>query len=469
MCMAHFSLRGAALLLVAGSAACAQDCYLATTPAIPTVSLGSSPLSVYDSVRSRILIVEQSPGSGLTKLYMWLGSTWELISANGPPLRTLAAMAYDPTRNRVVLHGGQQGTLPSAWFPPEVWEWDGQSWTSLPVTPGPFGRRRHAMVYDAARQNMFMFGGLDNLNQLSDQIWLWDGAAWSSPNPSVRPAPRQNPSLTYNAQRNSVLLLGGFDASFAPLNDFWEWDGQAWTRLPDPPVTGAFIHNPVRGKSLVSGLQAWEYDGAWTFIAQFGPQAFGGPSAAPPIFDASAGRVVFAHALGLTHWNPNGSIVAPWTIAHPGGGAFPAGQSVWLSAQIGGTAPFQLQWFKGGVPVANGGNVSGANSPIIMFSVFTQADAGTYHLRGSNSCGSFNTNSATLSVFTPPPCGGSACYANCDQSTGCPALTANDFLCYLNKFVSGHPFANCDGSTGNPTLTAGDYQCFLNKFAAGCS
>ncbi|MBX3378232.1 MAG: hypothetical protein KF678_14655 [Phycisphaeraceae bacterium] len=61
------------------------------------------------------------------------------------------------------------------------------------------------------------------------------------------------------------------------------------------------------------------------------------------------------------------------------------------------------------------------------------------------------------------------CYANCDQSTGSPLLTANDFQCFLNKYAAGDTYANCDQSTGTPLLTANDFQCFLNKFAAGCS
>lgn len=60
------------------------------------------------------------------------------------------------------------------------------------------------------------------------------------------------------------------------------------------------------------------------------------------------------------------------------------------------------------------------------------------------------------------------CPANCDQSTGTPVLTANDFQCFLNAYAAGLPSANCDGSMGNPVLTANDFQCFLNLYAAGC-
>ena len=62
-----------------------------------------------------------------------------------------------------------------------------------------------------------------------------------------------------------------------------------------------------------------------------------------------------------------------------------------------------------------------------------------------------------------------SCYANCDGSTSSPALTANDFQCFLNQFAQQSAYANCDGSTANPLLTANDFQCFLNKYAQGCS
>lgn len=62
-----------------------------------------------------------------------------------------------------------------------------------------------------------------------------------------------------------------------------------------------------------------------------------------------------------------------------------------------------------------------------------------------------------------------ACYANCDGSTGTPALNAADFMCFFAAFAAGDPFANCDQSTAPPALNVLDFMCFLNRFAAGCS
>jgi hypothetical protein len=61
-----------------------------------------------------------------------------------------------------------------------------------------------------------------------------------------------------------------------------------------------------------------------------------------------------------------------------------------------------------------------------------------------------------------------ACYANCDNSTTPPVLNLQDFVCFLNRFVSGSPWANCDNSTTPPILNLGDFVCFLNRFGSGC-
>ena len=60
------------------------------------------------------------------------------------------------------------------------------------------------------------------------------------------------------------------------------------------------------------------------------------------------------------------------------------------------------------------------------------------------------------------------CYANCDLSTTPPALTVNDFACFLNRFAAGDPYANCDDSTTPPGMNVNDFICFLNRFIAGC-
>ena len=64
--------------------------------------------------------------------------------------------------------------------------------------------------------------------------------------------------------------------------------------------------------------------------------------------------------------------------------------------------------------------------------------------------------------------GAVACYANCDGSTGAPALNIADFACFLQRFGAGDGYANCDRSTTPPVLNVQDFTCFLRKVATGC-
>ncbi|MBX3376631.1 MAG: hypothetical protein KF678_06470 [Phycisphaeraceae bacterium] len=69
--------------------------------------------------------------------------------------------------------------------------------------------------------------------------------------------------------------------------------------------------------------------------------------------------------------------------------------------------------------------------------------------------------------------GGRACYADCDNTAGSHRLTANDFQCFLNRFVARlgptltgrDPYADCNQDR---LFNAADFQCFLAKFVAGC-
>jgi len=108
---------------------------------------------------------------------------------------------------------------------------------------------------------------------------------------------------------------------------------------------------------------------------------------------------------------------------------------------------------------------------------FFEATAGNYALQFLSPAASVGHSPpesagdlAGICYRHPPSIGAfEVCYPNCDGSAGGPGLTANDFQCFLDKFVAGEPYANCDSSTGTPLLTGNDFQCFLNAYVAGCS
>jgi hypothetical protein len=117
-------------------------------------------------------------------------------------------------------------------------------------------------------------------------------------------------------------------------------------------------------------------------------------------------------------------------------------------------AQLHLDWYTidGGGGTSSGGSIS-------ITGTIGQHDPST-SAGGSTECtGGFWTAFAGAS-------GG--CYANCDASTSSPILTANDFVCFLTRFVQQDPYANCDNSTTAPILNANDFVCFLNSFVTGC-
>jgi len=116
-------------------------------------------------------------------------------------------------------------------------------------------------------------------------------------------------------------------------------------------------------------------------------------------------------------------------------------------------AQLDLSWYT----IDTGGGASSAGT-LTLYAVIGQHDAGRLAAGALECFGGFIGGAAA------PPC-----YANCDQSTGSPLLTANDFQCFINRFAAASSQANCDGSTGTPSLTANDFQCFINAYAAGCT
>lgn len=80
-----------------------------------------------------------------------------------------------------------------------------------------------------------------------------------------------------------------------------------------------------------------------------------------------------------------------------------AGSTVSFTVVAGGTAPFTYQWRKGGVDLANGGNVSGAHAPTLTLTNVQAADIGGYSVLVSNNVSSVPSGSATLNVQAAAP------------------------------------------------------------------
>jgi photosystem II stability/assembly factor-like uncharacterized protein len=92
---------------------------------------------------------------------------------------------------------------------------------------------------------------------------------------------------------------------------------------------------------------------------------------------------------------------APTIDMQPGNQTVCAGSSASFPVGASGTA-LTYQWRKGGVPLSNGGNITGANTATLTINPASTGDAGSYDVIITNSCGTATSDPATLGVNTAP-------------------------------------------------------------------
>lgn len=413
---------------------------------------------VYDSVRQRVLFI-QTP-IDYVKIFAWDGSHWSQVNTPGPLRCSGVAAAFDSARGRLVMYGGF--VYSGIGLTNVTWEWDGFTWT-LPAL-GPQAREEAAMVYDQARQKTVMFGGTGNGTLFGD-TWEWDGETWTAA-ATTGPSARTHPSMAYDSVRQRTVLCGGYAAQ-GEVMDVWEWGGGAWSQratVNQPgPAASWMVFDPGRARMVLgrsTGIypnywsETWELDPAGGLWSLHDP---GTAPLGPCVFDPLRSRVM--------SWGKDYdglALSSPVSIVqHPVGGSFVTHAAVTLHVGAVGTQPMTYRWIRNGVPLSDGGNISGSGTDTLVINPAIVSDGGTYQVQIDNACGSVTD---WVGVSLNP-----ACYANCDDSTTPPILNANDFQCFLNAYAAGQSYANCDGAMSTPILTANDFQCFLNRFAAGCS
>jgi hypothetical protein len=167
---------------------------------------------------------------------------WSLLPiAPGPRPRPRAdhLAAYDATSNRLVVFGGlaqaagkPDTVLNDTWVLTNA---DGSGsvpseWRKVPVSGSrPPPTFAGLAVYDAARNQLLIFGGRDLSEDDFNDVWVLsnvDGsmavpASWRKRSPSgARPAPRYGLAGGYNPGNGRMVIFGGTDSSTA-YNDTW--------------------------------------------------------------------------------------------------------------------------------------------------------------------------------------------------------------------------------------------------------
>jgi len=256
-------------------------------------SARTRPAMAYDAARHEVVLFGGFTGtSALDDTWTWNGNTWtQRFPAASPPARSAAAMAYDPVRQRIVLFGGE--SLSS--FPPareqlgDTWLWDGNNWTTVPVSQGPPARSFAQATWDPQRSRVLLFGGWNGNTPLND-LWAWNGTNWnriSTPSSEV-PLERAGFGMISDPPRqHSLLIFGGSQDTMASslLFDTWVLDGNSWSEVvtvespSERTGHGLVFHEALGVGVLFGGLSGggdyrndtWIWDGSWTEIDALTP------------------------------------------------------------------------------------------------------------------------------------------------------------------------------------------------------
>ncbi len=239
---------------------------VAAPPIAPTARQHYS--AMYDPPRDRMILFGGAVGSSSYNDVWELrlaSMTWRQLSPTGttPPGLEAPSAIYDAARNRMLIFGGinASGRKNSVWALNLAGT---PTWTSLsPAGVLPPARFGHTAIYDPVRDRMIVFGGHGSSGVLND-TWALSLAgvpAWS-PIASIGnlPAARWSHSAIYDPRRDHMIVCGGLEVTDTP--EVWVLalgDGNVWSEINPSGVAPAgrrahtAVHDPVRDRMIVFG------------------------------------------------------------------------------------------------------------------------------------------------------------------------------------------------------------------------
>ncbi|CAG0951882.1 hypothetical protein PHYC_00242 [Phycisphaerales bacterium] len=239
--------------------------------------------------------------------WTWNGAAWSLAADTGPSNRYGPVITDDPARQRVVFFGGADlhGTAP---MHNDTWEWNGSAWNALFPATSPPPRRFHAMAYFPDEGGVALFGGEAPWYLGLNDFWVWDGGDWRSIDlPEPKPQPRWGAAMVYDTARSELLLFGGVDVNGVVYGDTW-----VFARKPrfaqSPESTAICPGNSAQFTAIVGGpgtfSRQWQVESpaeSGEFVDLSGPTFFEGASGlAFDLTDPTAETIVVSNiSLGL--------------------------------------------------------------------------------------------------------------------------------------------------------------------------
>ena len=211
---------------------------------------------VYHPVRGTVMLLTSVQVPGSLQLWEWSNATldWALVPVSGskPSARRAHSAAYDPVRGRLVTFSGAT----SNGMTDDVWEWDHTTLKWTQVTPdgsGPAPRLGYAMAWDPVRKRVVVHGGNNPVKSDSyHDTWEWDGATWTEVARSSHPGTDQGQNSTVWMAWDEVLDRGVLYWA----DEVWELYERECAAAVDCPVAAPC----VEGVACVAGACAYAGD-----------------------------------------------------------------------------------------------------------------------------------------------------------------------------------------------------------------
>lgn len=167
----------------------------------------------------------------------------------------------------------------------------------------------------------------------------------------------------------------------------------AWNASPDSTVVGYKVYYGTNPSTLLSSSSV---DVGASLTASI-PNLSGGTY----YFGATSYNSSRVES-DLSNISSTNLVSAPVITAQSSSATASFGSTANFSVTVTGSAPLVYQWFFNSAALANGGNVSGADTAVLTLTSVADANQGDYQLVVSNSQGTATSSVKTLTVINPP-------------------------------------------------------------------
>lgn len=154
---------------------------------------------------------------------------WKRLSASGPPRGNGAAMAYDSSREAMVLFGGPTTQTDRGPGTGKTWIFRNDKWVPL-NTAAPPNIFNSAMATGFGPNGVVRFGGWTGERRI-DETWALREGGWMRIG-GRGPSARNHSAMVFDAANERLVLFGGHDGDHI-FGDLWTFDSRGWTSISD--------------------------------------------------------------------------------------------------------------------------------------------------------------------------------------------------------------------------------------------